>query len=92
MSGYRLLACKVCDTDIALEPGETFNRDTTRVGVFCDECWRWQSQIDALSVRVEKLEFRGIPITQKSKSRTCACGCGYTYLPGECGYGSQHGP
>ena len=70
MSGYRLLHCKICDTDIALGPAETFNRDTTRVGVFCDECWCWQKQIDELKAQVEALQVRGVATTP-GRTRIC---------------------
>ena len=56
MSGYRLLHCEACDGNISIGPGEEFQYGHKANGPFCEDCWRWQSQIDVLRERVEVLE------------------------------------
>lgn len=59
MNSYlRMLPCLVCAHPVEIDTSmdEEFQYDAEGGGPFCENCWRWQGQINKLLLRVAELE------------------------------------
>jgi hypothetical protein len=52
----RYLHCTVCEKGIEVHHDDQFNYTVDALGPYCDRCWKWQEQIEALRARVTDLE------------------------------------